>query len=513
MIPRWLLVFFPLLGCGSPIAPDAGSDAFPCTIDRLDAAAAVESELSLRGRRLSRDVLGLGGVFEGDFNVVDVRDGTIIVGGNTSGDSFETTPYLYTSWMSRHYVDGRIELVGTGPAGASAIAVGGGDVLQVANDPHLWGPAAQDRRYHITLWGLGDVRPVATAEPLPFDDTLCNAPQQYGATMSEGRYLLLRTPCILGGPYLVAERWARDGDRLARVRGPFEVLEPQDAQGATPRVTTADGRGGVFWIANGPEVSSDRSDRTLVVQHWDGDTAPIVSAPLGPVGTTTDFALGFMHSSGDYIALGNHVVDGFSRTYVARVRDDGSFAWTWESPRGYVSGPNWPGGAVVGDDDILVLLYQPASRDTISVVRLSAMGEPSTPEPRVLMGGISPGGFTVVDGGFVAASHADGSFHILWAEYNNLHLQLFGPDLEPQWASDVVSGAVNLFEAQLFDDRAGGVWAVWNDPRGAGHVQHWDRSGWALYRSWQFPGCDGVYDAAVVRTGPGAPATIYERRR
>jgi hypothetical protein len=247
-----------------------------------------------------------------------------------------------------------------------------------------------------------------------------------------------------------------------------------------------------------------------VAQHWDGDAAPIVSAPLGPVGTTTDFALGFMHPSGDYIALGNHVVEGFSRTHVARVRDDGSFVWTWESPRGYVSGPNSPGAAIVGDGDIVVLLHQPAVRDAISVMRLSAMGEPSTPEPTVLVSGISPAGFTANDGGFVAAGHPDGSFYVLWVEYHGLHLQRFSPAFEPQWASDVAGGQVNLLEAQLFPDGLGGVWAVWNDRGGAGNVQHWDRSGWALYRIWQFPGCDRPYDATIVRPAPDAPATIYE---
>ena len=509
MTPRWLAVSFLLLGCGSPAVPDAGTDAFPCTIDRLDAAAVIEVPQALRGRRLSRDVLGLDGIVEGEFNAVDVGDGSIVVEGNTSGSSFETTPYLFRSWMSRQYADGRIEMVGTGPPGASAVAVGAGDVLQVANDSHLWGSEARDRLYHVTLWRLGDVQPVAMADPLEFDDTMCWAPAQYGATISDGRYLLLRTPCVLGGPYLVAERWERDGDRLVRAGESFPVFEPQDAAGAKPRVTTADGRGGVFWIANGRE-ERDRSDRSLVVQHWDGDAAPIVSAPLGPVGTTTDFALGFMHPSGDYIALGNHVVEGFSRTYVARVRDDGSFVWTWESPRGYVSGPNSPGAAIVGDGDIVVLLHQPAVRDAISVMRLSAMGEPSTPEPTVLVSGISPAGFTADDGGFVAAGHTDGSFHVLWVEYHNLHLQRFSPALEPQWASDVVGGQVNLLEAQLFPDGLGGVWAVWNDRGGAGNVQHWDRSGWALYRIWQFPGCDRPYDATIVRPAPDAPATIYE---
>jgi hypothetical protein len=329
--------------------------------------------------------------------------------------------------------------------------------------------------------------------------------------LSAGRILTLAGPC---GPQTVAERWAQMGTELSRASGPFDIPEPYDRGFAGARATEADGVGGVFWVGQPALLDrEERTDRAVVVGHWDGETEPRISETLGPVGTTTDFTRGFMHPSGDFIAMGNHIVEGFSRTYVARVRPDASFAWVWESPRGFFSGPNWPTAAITGDGDLVVLLMEPAVRRGFFMMRLSAEGVPASEEP-VQIWEEDFFQFTITEGGLLAAGHADGSFHVVWSDADTLRIMRFSRDGTPLWPPErrFFGGGTNFFEIQMFPDTEGGVWLVWNNAGQDGNVQHLDSSGWPLYWRWNFRDC-GQYAAVIARPSPDAEPLIYESER
>jgi hypothetical protein len=195
----------------------------------------------------------------------------------------------------------------------------------------------------------------------------------YSANVSAGRLLLLRWVCP--GPtrsyYNAVERWEQRGELLERVAGPYATLQPGD-QFLGQRSTHADGRGGLYWIGIGAIEGATQA----AVYHWDGDGDPTRSEPIPTDGWTH----GALLSSGDYVA----VVNRSSRSRLIRVRPDGSTVWTWEPPSGLHSGPEKPTLAAVGEDEVVVLLWDRSSPMSIWADRLDASGTSVWGGPRPL---------------------------------------------------------------------------------------------------------------------------------
>ena len=464
----------------------------------------LENEAGLTTRRLLFHAFGVSNDFP-SLDAFGVEDGALIV---TTQGARGSPLVRQEDVAARLDVSGRIELVARRERSGGGVFAQSRGVLMYATDDLsfvLFG-SDETRSFHIESGDLAGPFPQVWTVPEPLADQRCRAIGRMTPTVSAERLLVIRGPCD-GEAVLTAERWASSSDgTLARVSGPYTVPEPHDAILSGARATAGDGVGGMYWVGRGPEApGAERTDRSLVVMHWDGDSEPVSRGTLGPIGTTTDFAIGFMHPSGDFIALGNHLVDTFSRTYMARVRADGSFAWVWESPRGFFSGPSWPAAAVTGDGDLVVPLIEPGERDALFFMRLSADGVPAFAEPRRIHGDLYPAGITLEGGGMAAAGHPDGSFHVLWAESGGLRLASFDPEGTELWFTLV--GGTRAFEVQLFADRGGGVWVAGNSPRGEGGVQHYGADGWPLYRTWTFD-C-GFWDAIIARPAPDAAPIIY----
>ena len=330
-------------------------------------------------------------------------------------------------------------------------------------------------------------------------DTTCEGVATWSPVLSAGRYLSIRPACVSArGRGFIAERWQAAGTNIVRSVGPIEMPQPGDRNLIGNRTMTADGEGGLRYLAVIPNET--RTLFTTHAVHWDGtDTPPTLSAPLGDPpeeGRYPEGAFGERMASGDYLMAINAVSAGFTRTWVARVRPDMSFAWTWTSPRGFVSGPQWIAADVVGDQT-RILLYQPASGQRVYVQGLDANGQERWPEPlliRTLPG--DPLHQTRL------AAHLDGSFTAYSsARSSGPEITLFDPD---GIALSTHRGAGGSdFGHAMYADNDSGVWFV-----SLSYIQHYDRSGWPLYRRFSYDSC-GERPGIVARTGPDAEPMTY----
>ena len=319
----------------------------------------------------------------------------------------------------------------------------------------------------------------------------------YSANVSAGRLLLLRWVCP--GPtrsyYNAVERWEQRGELLERVAGPYATLQPGD-QFLGQRSTHADGRGGLYWIG----IGSIEGATQAAVYHWDGDGDPTRSEPIPTDGWTH----GALLSSGDYVA----VVNRSSRSRLIRVRPDGSTVWTWEPPSGLHSGPEKPTLAAVGDDEVVVLLWDRSSPMSIWADRLDASGTSVWGGPRPLEERIDEWSREIFD--LTVAGHADGSFHVMWVDdASGVFVQGYDDMGGRRWPAAVDQGGDIIggrHDNLLLADADGGVWVLVNSFYG--YFQHLDRDGWPLFRTLTYPGC-GRRGGFIARASADAEPIEY----
>jgi hypothetical protein len=386
------------------------------------------------------------------------------------------------------HADGRIDPVRIGDAGYFA-ADSVDSAFRVWDDldqVHLGLPQA----YNFEVLEIPSGGTIAEAETIPVSARSCNGVGPYSPHVSDGRYLTIRAPCG-AGPRRIAERWEDRGGALEVVAGPYGM--PDADSGGINRSAFADGRGGLFFLGIPPRLI-DGSDRRLVVTHWDGDTAPVESESIGPLGTTTDFGRATPYRDGTLAAAVNHVVDGELATVVARVDRDARILWTWQSPDGFFSGPNYPAIAIAGAQELIVVLVRPRELRTAYVMRLDPLGRPRWAEPRALPW---PGLFDIELTAVVG--HPTGTFHVGWFPGS---VGWFDAEAEPLWDEPLYGGTSDFARLQLFADGREGIWLTDSGFMG-GYVAHYDTSQWSLFRVWGYPGCGGRR-GIVTRESPEA---------
>ena len=355
-----------LTACSGSGAPDAGPpDATACTLEEIAVREPIESASGLRAVDLEF-LFGGRGVGQAGMGVDALDDGSLM-----AWDTRSPSSVVHLS------VDGEIRSVRRGPFGELAAD---GEVVFRAYDGASAVGTGDPVLFSFGVFSARTGEDIAVAESFPLP-SICDGVGPYSPHVSAGRFLTIRNSC--GAEGMVAERWEEREGVLAVVSGPFAM--PEADSGGVNRSAFTDGAGGVFFLG----ILTDGPNR-LVVTHWDGDGEPVQSDPIGPVGTTTDFGAGAPYPDGTFAAAVNHVIDGFTTTVVARVDRDARQLWTWQSPRGYASGPFYPAIAVAGADDLIVVLVRPAEGRTVYVMRLDGMGRQRWPEPRALPWPSSP---------------------------------------------------------------------------------------------------------------------------
>ena len=292
---------------------------------------------------------------------------------------------------------------------------------------------------------------------------------------------------------------------MVRTVGPIEAPQPGDRDLIGNTTVSADGHGGLWYLGSVPTEGG--TNYTVHAVHWDGtDTPPTLSAPLGDSPEVEHHAFGAFGetlASGDYLMAINAVSRGFTRTWVARVRPDMSFAWTWTSPTGFVSGPDWVAADTFGDET-RILLYQPASRMRVYVQGLDAEGRDVWPEPLVIRDfsmSMSGASAQLVELTRLAA-HRDGSFTAHTSGAFEYETTYFDPTGAPISTSRFAGGSD--FGTAMYPDDNFGVWFVTS-----GYIQHYDRTGWPLYREWSYSEGCGYRPGIVTRTAPDAEPMTY----
>jgi hypothetical protein len=106
--------------------------------------------------------------------------------------------------------------------------------------------------------------------------------------------------------------------------------------------------------------------------------------------------------------------------------------WTWQSPDGFHSGPNYPAIAVADAQGLLVVLVRPRELRTVYVMRLDPFGRPAWPEPRALPW---PGLFDIEL--TLVVGHPTGTFHVAWFPGS---LGWFDAEAEPLWDEPIPHG-------------------------------------------------------------------------
>ena len=462
--------------CSGGGGPDSGPpDAPRCAPEDLVDRVPVENASALAGGDLDLLFGYRGGTREG-IAAAPQDDGSLIVWNTRSVTS-----------MVELSVDGQIRPVRHGPYGEMR-SDGAGLMFRAYDGASAVG-TGEPVLFSFEAFSIDSGETIAEAEPFPLP-SVCDGVGPYSPHVSDGRYLTIRAPCG-AGPRRIAERWEDRGGTLEVVAGPYGM--PDADSGGINRSAFADGRGGLFFLGIPPRLI-DGSDRRLVVTHWDGDTAPVESESIGPLGTTTDFGRATPYRDGTLAAAVNHVIDGELTTVVARVDRDARILWTWQSPDGFFSGPNYPAIAIAGAQELIVVLVRPRELRTAYVMRLDPLGRPRWAEPRALPW---PGLFDIELTAVVG--HPTGTFHVGWFPGS---IGWFDAEAEPLWDEPLYGGTSDFARLQMFADGREGIWLTDSGFMG-GYVAHYDTSQWSLFRVWGYPGCGGRR-GIVTRESPDA---------
>jgi len=201
---------------------------------------------------------------------------------------------------------------------------------------------------------------------------------------------------------------------------------------------------------------------------------------------------GYVFPNGDFLMA----INDNTETWVARVLPDMSFAWTWTPPPELFSGPREIAMGVVGEE-VRVLLIDRASRSHLYLQGIDANGGEVWPSPLQLRS---------VESGHLVETR------IAVARDNTLFVYAATDRGPGQLSHHLADGGQTMLTDlgygdtgwNLIEDGALGVWLS-----AFGTIQHYDRTGWPLYRTWSYGERCRQRPGIVARTGPDAEPMTY----